>query len=569
MLNMKDDLYKSSARLIQRAINKALAEKTPLSDDVIASIISDTHAAANQKENRTTFDLSNTAPFKDGHLIINSAGGEEAHRKCGIEVICGASGKGKSLLSDLLTLELCLEQKENAKLPKIFLISRTNDKSEVLRTIKNAFAYEKEQPRILEYNFIHSHVPHAINIFDVPVGKKFPTQVHEEFLVKFISRIGNFSESDRDELLRLVSLAYYDAREALYTGTSCEVSIFLRHSQIKEDGLKWKDIADIMQKAGNERLHKFAHRQFMPTFSNLLKCAEIMFWKHGFQKKIEGLRNTLANDAFLNALLNGKTAMDFSDFDIVHLNIGKFAPYSNPLKQEIAYLSSLFYALNECASITDRYRLVEVEDTPKGLSELEGEPPKLGEILSLLHDTFENPPSIRFVTQYAEVLSKPLISKCDSVWCLGANSQYYSEKLLKQLSFIKEFDFDSKRLRSINSPSCQINALKITKDDNANNTSFVNINISPLVLWSLQQIREDVTLKRRAEKELGRDFLKILSNAYPNGTAIKEIEILKREKYDSVALEYPDRDDTEYERFTSALTSRVINEIVTKISKSK
>lgn len=132
-------------------------------------------------------------PWRTGSLMFRTKSGKpwpyepgSSMQSAWTTLICGRPGSGKSVLLNALNLGTILSSTSyGADLPMITIIDIGPSSSGLISLIREALPPELQHLAISKR--MSTHIDNSINVFDTPLGARFPTTQDENFLINFLS----------------------------------------------------------------------------------------------------------------------------------------------------------------------------------------------------------------------------------------------------------------------------------------------------------------------------------------------------------------------------------------------
>jgi intracellular multiplication protein IcmB len=251
-------------------------------------------------------------------------------------------GSGKSVLMNVTNFALCLADKLK-KLPRIAIIDIGPSSSGLISLIREALP--QNQKHLAVYAKLKNDRYHAINIFDTPLGVRFPTPAHRGFLNNMVVLLATDVSKDEpaqgmaDLVMDCIDEAYrqsFDSASPKKYAVQIdqEVDEGLAKHRIEIDNKStWWEVTDALFAAGEVRLATKAQRHAVPRLADLPLMANGDKLRSKYKIKIEGTGEDLiqgfsrmmSNTQDRYPLLAYPTQFDLGDARVIAMDLDEVA----------------------------------------------------------------------------------------------------------------------------------------------------------------------------------------------------------------------------------------------------
>ena len=280
---------------------------------------------------------------KDGKLIPFDPG--SSLQASSNYTFIGRPGFGKSVQMLNLLLSVCLRMGART-LPRVSILDIGPSSSYFIEMLKGSL--QPTQRHLVQAFKLKATPEHSINIFDLPLGARFPTSEHKAFLVNVLSQIATPAEAAAPymRMSEMVSAVIDDAyayfsdsgarsRPKIYAyGVEASVDQLLERYGITEETARrmtWYQVVDYLAERGHTREATLAQRNAVPLLSDLTSLSQSVIDIYG-KIEVDG-RQTLA-DAFQSLIqaalkdfpnLSAPTQFDIGEARVVAIDLSEVA----------------------------------------------------------------------------------------------------------------------------------------------------------------------------------------------------------------------------------------------------
>jgi intracellular multiplication protein IcmB len=244
-----------------------------------AQLDSSTSVGSSGESSREREDFSTAAFFDaDGQRWS----GYLEKQPVGYEFVYGPPGKGKTSLSwalDMMRLEAALAAEPNA-LPRMTIIDLDGASKSLVEQMKGRV------PRDTSHRIRHIRIKtdrsQSINIFDTPVGQRFPSRAQRDALASFLAAIlGEENHETKQMALRAIDGAYSrraftadrskggEAARPYLLGEVRELDAYVGTMPHRHEALTWWEVVDASLKEGKIKQAVIAQRHAVPRLCDL------------------------------------------------------------------------------------------------------------------------------------------------------------------------------------------------------------------------------------------------------------------------------------------------------------
>lgn len=224
------------------------------------------------------------SPWEQGAVLFRSPDGKpwpfqpgSTKQTTWIDLIYARPGSGKSVLSNVMNLALCLSGGIK-RLPRIAIIDIGPSSSGLISLIKEALP--PEQSHLAAYHRLRMIPEYSINPFDTQLGSRFPTAQERSFLVNFVTLLatplGAIKPYDAvpdmagmvvDELYKNLAeggnpYTYTPGLEILIDGILEEIGF------VRDQHTTWWEVTDALFLSGFSHEAMLAQRYAMPLLAD-------------------------------------------------------------------------------------------------------------------------------------------------------------------------------------------------------------------------------------------------------------------------------------------------------------
>jgi intracellular multiplication protein IcmB len=247
-----------------------------------------------------------TTPWESGSCVYRSADGAvlkysqmSTKQLSDVVLICGEMGGGKSAHIASLNRDFLFDPAASVDLPYLRGLEFGYSQSAIVQSI--AHSLPPNQRHRARYEQLRNSVDYAFNLFDLPLGQRYPMDSHKAFLVNFMltftHSMSNY-QSHQGLITYAVDLLYKNYSDAENNPNAkkyrAEVDrdiadyIAKNNLPVEHAVTSWYKVTDMIAATGNYRLAKVAQRYavpIIPDFSNIASNAEL---KREYDEEWEG-----------------------------------------------------------------------------------------------------------------------------------------------------------------------------------------------------------------------------------------------------------------------------------------
>lgn len=299
----------------------------------------------NYVQNNDTSGLTLRSILNNGLFYYNDS---SSMRTSHIDLIYGKPGTGKSVLNNMITLSSLLN-KDLTSIPKVAIIDIGTSYQGMINLFKSMLPVEMKH-LIKQYN-IENKKEYAINIFDLPLGKRKYDNEDVERISLIISSLFEKKEGIKGLIkeavksLNLISEKYYYPGELI-------IDKIIDKLQFKiTEKTTWWNIVDLLFSNGYDELALKAQRYATPVMSDLILALNSISneIKEIYRNVIVETGETLVQYFNRNLMdfldlypfINRPTKLEINDTKIVYFNLDKVSSFKEKEIQSYWFSSIL------------------------------------------------------------------------------------------------------------------------------------------------------------------------------------------------------------------------------------
>ncbi len=496
-------------------------------------------------------------PFQPGSSLQNTWN----------DLIFATPGSGKSVLMNAMNLSSII-QPGASELPYIGILDIGPSSAGLINLIKEALP--EKLKHLVVYERIQNTKEYAINIFDTMLGSRYPTPSELTFLKNLMTLImtpvgaKSAYESTDALVLKVIKKAYEvfsdagDANPKMYhEGFDLAVDEKLKSFGIdaEEDGMCWWEVVDYLYDRKERHLAAIAQRNAVPIMEDLIDIAMSTPAIETQYSKATAATGETMIDLFSRSIneaidqypmLSQPTVFDLSEARIISLDLDEVAKGDDDasIKQNAIMFMLGRYVVGKNFKIS--IKEVKASAHEKYLSHHLKIAKKNRETKKrLCIDEFHRTEGVRAIRSQVKTdqregrkwnlqvaLSSQLIEdfspdmrKLSTGTFILSGGPDECEDLAKMFAL----NDSTKRIvkNKLNGPTPSGSPFIFNcKTKEGSYSQFLYSTLSPVEIWNLTTTAEDSTLRDRLAEDLGssREAIRILSKAFPGGSAKKRIE---------------------------------------------
>lgn len=252
-------------------------------------------------------------------------------------LIIGKPGSGKSLLMNLMSLYSI--GNEISKIPYVGFIDIGPSSKPLIDFLKSVLP--KEEKHLVQYHKLKMTKDFCVNIFDTPLGCRFPDTSHKMFLANFISLLIMSDDNQKHEsgvvelLMSIIKEVYIESSDEFHPKKyEKNVNILIDKALKKirfeiNNNTSWWNIVDSLFKNGYEYEAKLAQRYAVPIMGDIIPILQSDKIKNIYGQAVtsnsENLINyviRIINDAFKDyKILSSITTFDIDSARVVSIDL--------------------------------------------------------------------------------------------------------------------------------------------------------------------------------------------------------------------------------------------------------
>jgi len=519
--------------------------------------------------------MRESSPWNSGSLLFRTNDGRPFPYEPGsrlqnafVDIVYGASGRGKSFLLSTMGLGFCLSASSavtgEAELPMYRMLDIGTSSQGLINVLKNALPISKQhQALFYRLKMVRSD---AINPFDLPLGLRKPLNEHKAFLVDLISLLATPAKQDGKidtpvgmiELVGQIIDKAYDILDENGRGTPKKYNVgqepivdnlITKLGISDEECQYWYNVSTALWKKGYPREATIAQRYAVPTIRDLLitNLPEIQNMYAGDTGLLDLFERMIMSAQKEYEIFDGPTKLDLSSANVLSLDLNSVAPKGiSPKQTAVMYILGIHIMLAGMQIHPDdvkvffpeeyqQYHLDKIarmNEMPKCISldemhRTEGVMQVRKRVTWLMREGRKYGIQVRVASQQIIDFDKEMVDSATSIWICGVNT----EDELRQAKDI--FYLSNQAMKAIRNEvrgpredksGAPILAILNLKSGGKHEHVLINT-VGPREAWSFSTSPKDVELRNRLSDKLGlREARRRLGSLYPGGSAEKAIE---------------------------------------------
>ena len=509
------------------------------------------------------------SPWGHGAILFRSPDGKlwpyqpgSSKQTTWIDLFYARPGSGKSVLSNVLNLAVCLSPGLQ-RLPRIAIIDIGPSSSGLISLLQDALPLEKK--RLVCSHRLRMQPEYSINPFDTQLGCRYPMPQERAFLVNFISLLATPVGTDKayegvadmagliiDEVYKHFSDKH---KPNMYTAGVAESidALMTEIDFVADKHTTWWEIVDALFAAGFQYEASVAQRHAVPVIADLAAICRTPAIEDLYGKitaptgesLIQAFSRMLSAAAREYPIISQVTQFDLGEARIVALDLdevarsgGDAADRQTAVMYMLArYVTARQYYLNE-ENVADmpvsyqrfhKQRIAEIREDPKRIVYDEFHRTSKAQAVrdQVIVDMREGRKwnvQVALLSQSLDDFDRVMIEFSTSVFIMDAGPEQTVKQTQKVFGFS---DTEAGALRNyVNGPGptgAPFLARFATKD--GPNTQLLTVTLGPIELWALSTTAADVAIRRELYERLGPQHArKLLARVFPSGTATKLLE---------------------------------------------
>lgn len=479
-----------------------------------------------------------------------------------IDLFYARPGSGKSVLSNVLNLAVCLSPGLQ-RLPRIAIIDIGPSSTGLISLLRDALPLEKK--RLVCSHRLRMLPEYAINPFDTQLGCRYPMPQERAFLVNFISLLATPVGTDQayegvadmaglivDEVYKHFSDRQNPNRYTKGVAESID-ALMSEIDFVADKHTTWWEIVDALFAAGFQYEASIAQRHAVPVIADLAAICRTPAIEDLYGKitaptgesLIQSFSRMLSAAAREYPIISQITQFDLGEARIVALDLdevarsgGDAADRQTAVMYMLArYVTARLYYLNE-ENVADmpvsyqrfhKKRISEIREDPKRIVYDEFHRTSKAQAVrdQVIVDMREGRKwnvQVALLSQSLDDFDPVMIEFSTSVFIMDAGPEQTVKKAQSVFGFS---DTEARALRNyVNGPGptgATFLARFATKS--GSNTQLLTNTLGPIELWALSTTAEDVAIRRELYERLGpQNARRLLATVFPSGTATKLLE---------------------------------------------
>ncbi|MBL4788100.1 MAG: hypothetical protein JKY60_03300 [Kordiimonadaceae bacterium] len=529
-------------------------------------------------------------PWERGSVMFHTPDGKPFFYEMGskkqtawFDIIVGQQGSGKSALVNSLNLGAALDfAREGAanELPRIGIIDIGYSSRGLIEGIKDGLPAARKHEAL--YIRWQNKKEHAVNVFDTPLGLRYPLQVHMDFLKEFVNSVLGLEHIKGSDLLKDIAASAVEeafrVSATLATQHKYEpqldplVDAAIESAEISlPDTPLWWEIVDFLSAKGLMHEAMLAQRYAVPRLSSLASAVTEDRVRDVFKNSNIGDERAL--DVFSRKIdramsnfevLCHETKFDLAGASIVSLDLSEVTAGAGELgkrKVEVMYLAARhlvggeYYLVEEDFSDVDEvyrdHHVQRIRKLAKQRKRLVYDEFHMTEGSTAVQLQLERDVrigrkydvQITLVSQLITDFSDTLLSLARSFFICSSGGDIGLSAIRDCL---KISDTAAEVIRTrLRGPTQSEGApfYGIFDTDEGRFEHHLVNTLAAEELWLCTTKRKDVELKRALERKLGQSSAwKVLCNQFPGGSAQHRLELITAD----LARRNIDTDPTDY-----------------------
>ena len=501
--------------------------------------------------------------WKYGSVIYRSPDGKpwpfqpgSSQQTTWIDLIYARPGSGKSVLSNVLNLGLCLSSGVK-RLPRIAVIDVGPSSSGLISLIKESLP-RKLQHKVA-YHRLHMTKDYAINPLDTQLGNRYPTAQERSFLVNFMTLLATPLGSGKaydgmPDMVGLVVDELYKAfadtgKPRLYTAGMLPVidDILADTGFMKDAHTTWWEVTDALFTFGFVHEAYLAQRYAMPLIADAAAICRISAIEDLYGQVIAPTGESLVK-AFARMVssavreypvLSSVTQFDLGDARIVSLDLdevaksgGEAADRQTAVMYMLArhVLASHYYLteenvhhMPEIYRVYHRERISEIREDAKRI--VYDEFHRTAQTASVRNQVTTDMREgrkwnvqVALISQSVDDFDSLMVEFATSIYVMDAGPEQTIRKTT-DIFGLSDTARSALKLRVHGPREGGATFLAQFATKNGLNTQLLTSTIGPIELWAFSTTTEDAQLRNRMYEKLGaKETRRVLANLFPNGS---------------------------------------------------
>lgn len=569
-----------AAELAKAVEGWGTCDVSEISGDAFAGVTSSMLGVSRSSVATTTIaplsDVINLLPFtrpasswRHGALMLRSPDGKpwpyqpgSSQQTTWIDLIYARPGSGKSVLSNVINLALCLSGGIQ-RLPRIAIIDVGPSSSGLISLLREALP--KEQRHFVAYHRLRMTPEYSINPFDTQLGCRYPTPAERSFLVNFLTLLATPLGSQRaydgvPDMVGLIIDELYknfadDGKPHIYTPNIEPLvdTVLDEIGFIRDTHTTWWEITDALFTANFVHEALLAQRYAMPLLSDVTSICRTPPIEDLYAKVVAptGEPLVLAFTRMVSSavreypILSRITRFDLGDAKVISLDLDEVAKSGGEAAERqtaVMYmlaryaLAKNYYLIEEnIADMPEKYRRFHKER----IDELREDPKRI--VYDEFHRTAKTRAvrdqvvvdmregrkwnvQIALISQSVDDFDEVMIEFATSIFVMdaGPNQTIKRTREIFGLSNTAEIALRT-RVHGPKEFGATFLAQFSTKD--GVNTQLLTSTVGPIELWALSTTAEDTLVRNKLYQKLGpKEARRVLANLFPQGSVKSLIE---------------------------------------------
>ncbi len=509
-----------------------------------------------------------TSPFAKGSVLFHTPDEKlmpcESYSKdqaSWTTIIFAKPGSGKSFLMNLLNFGLVLKAGLE-RIPKISILDIGPSSSGFALAVREALPETKRHMAV--YKKLRNVPEDSINVFDLPVGCRYPISSHMAFLINWLTLVVTDPASDTpeknmvgmvqaviDEMYQIRSDRQQPNKYRVNKENKVDDAIKKLRYQVKQD-TTWYEVVDALAKGGYMREASIAQKHTSPLLADASLAATSDKVQSEYKEMVPSFNRSLNEALRSYHFLSKPTAMDFSDARIISLDLDEVARGGGPSGDrmlEISYLTGMYAVSGDFYTDEDsadempapptlllrdtvpvelyreyhRNRFKETKEDPKRLCCDELWRVSKAEMVNLqLVNNVRIGRKYKveniFCSQFLKDFNKDMTEAATSIFIMTKPSPDEQEQIKKAFGLNSDAEIEAieKRLRM---PRAGVGGIFLAKfQTNTWFASLLSATAGPIKYWASTTTVEDAQLRSRVYKRYGGKLARqLLSKRYPFG----------------------------------------------------
>lgn len=510
-----------------------------------------------------------SSPWQDGAVLFRSPDGKpwpyqpgSSKQTTWIDLIYARPGSGKSVLSNMLNLAVCLSAGLK-RLPRISIIDIGPSSSGLISLLQEALP--KDQKDLVAYHRLRMTPEYSINPFDTQLGSRYPTPLERSFLVNFLTLLATplGAQKSYDGITDLagmvVDLLYKDKSDLhnpnrYNTAIEHEIDTALLDLKMDiDDHTSWWEVTDFLFAAGHIDLAIKAQRYAMPLASEAASMVRSSSVVDLFGEMIVETNETIIkafNRMISSAIreypiLGRPTFFDLGRARVVSLDLDEVARTGGDAANRqtaVMYmvaryvLAKDFYLtmenLGDISSVYREYhraRIIEIREDPKRIVMDEFHRTShaaavRNQVIVDMREGRKWKVQVALLSQSLEDFDKIMIDFATSIYIMDAGPEQAIEQTRKTFGLSPTA---TSALRTyVHGPRSEgATFLALFSTKMGTHTQLVTSSIGPIELWAFSTTADDARIRNELYDRVGpSEARRLLAKFFPSGTAAPLIE---------------------------------------------